>query len=117
MCGAYAEAQAKGLARGCPSIMALKHQGTLRQLNELLRGIHPRTKLPSLPPPEVSDPQHDGNHEDRCKEIWICATETGRGDQEACGTEGTKKKKVRSVQNICCSLFRALSCLSDLKLF
>jgi hypothetical protein len=31
--------------------------------------------------------------------------------------EKAKKKKVRSVQNICCSLFRALSCLSDLELF
>ena len=73
--------------------------------------LHWRTSI------EVSDLQHDGNHEDRCNEIWICATETGRGDQEACGTEGTKKKKVRSVQNICCSLFRALSCLNELKLF
>ena len=31
--------------------------------------------------------------------------------------EKAKKKKVRSVQNIGCSLFRALSCLGDPELF
>ena len=31
---------------------------------------------------EVSDLQHDGNHGDKCKAIRICATESGKGDQE-----------------------------------
>ena len=32
---------------------------------------------------EVSDLQHDGNHEIKCKAIRICATESGKGNQEA----------------------------------
>lgn len=43
---------------------------------------------------EVSDLQHDGNHEDKCKAIRICATESGKGDQEACyGNEKGGKRE------------------------
>ena len=50
----------------------------------------------ALAPFEVSDLQHDGTHKDRCKAIWICATESGRGDQEACCANekgGTREKE------------------------
>ena len=38
----------------------------------------------SRPTNEMSDLQHDGNHGDRCKAIRRCATESGKGEQEAC---------------------------------
>ena len=38
--------------------------------------------------------RHDGNHDGRCKAIRICATESGKGDQEACyGNEKGGKRE------------------------
>ena len=41
---------------------------------------------------------HDVNHDGRCKAIRICATESGKGDQEACyEKEGVEEGEKGSV--------------------